>query len=92
LENATKSVPNSVDVIDRQQVGNNPIYRTCHEINEANPSLDSGIHWIDPDGKGIGDDAISVYCNMTSGNFELLLNLFYSKVIYNSRLQCHWLP
>ena len=78
LKNVTKLVVNNVDVIDRKPVGNNPVFRTCHEINEANPSLGSGIHWIDPDGKGIGDDAISVYCNMTSGNFDV----YISKNIY----------
>ncbi len=25
------------------------------------------MHWIDPDGQGVGDDPIYVYCDMTSG-------------------------
>ena len=62
-KNATKFVPNSVEINDRQQVGNNPIFRTCHEINEANPLLGSGMHWIDPDGKGTGLQA----CKMEQG-------------------------
>jgi hypothetical protein len=33
----------------------------------ADPSLPSGMHWIDPDGEGVGDDPIYVYCDMTSG-------------------------
>lgn len=69
-ENTVKLVQNSVGIIDRQQVGNNAILRTCQEINEANPLLDSGMYLIDPDGKGRGDEAINVYCNMTSGNFS----------------------
>jgi hypothetical protein len=29
--------------------------RTCRELWMANPSLQSGMHWIDPDGQGVGD-------------------------------------
>ena len=43
------------------------IPRTCQELRAANPSLPSGMQWIDPDGQGIGDDPIYVYCDMTSG-------------------------
>lgn len=42
-------------------------HRTCREIREAQPWLSSGMHWIDPDGQGVGDDPIYVYCNMTKG-------------------------
>ncbi|KAK4026346.1 hypothetical protein OUZ56_015350 [Daphnia magna] len=66
-ENTTPMAPDSVE-IDHPIVKNNPIFRTCYEMNEANPLLDSGMYWIDPDGKGIGDDAFTVYCNMTSGS------------------------
>jgi hypothetical protein len=45
-------------------------YRTCHGIHWIDPSLPSGMYWIDPDGKGVGDDPIYVYCNMTSGNWQ----------------------
>ncbi len=41
--------------------------RTCREIRAAQPWLSSGMHWIDPDGQGVGDDPIFVYCNMTKG-------------------------
>ena len=44
------------------------IYRTCHETRLADPSLASGIYWIDPDGIGAGDDPISVYCDTTTGD------------------------
>jgi hypothetical protein len=30
-----------------------------------NPSFASGMQWIDPDGQGIGDDPIYVYCDMS---------------------------
>ena len=46
---------------------NNAILRTCRETRAANPFLTSGMHWIDPDGQGVGDDPIYVYCNMSSG-------------------------
>ncbi len=41
--------------------------RTCRELQATDPSLSSGMHWIDPDGQGVGDDPIYVYCDMTSG-------------------------
>jgi hypothetical protein len=43
------------------------ILRTCRELRAADPSLPSGMQWIDPDGQGVGDDPIYVYCDMTSG-------------------------
>jgi hypothetical protein len=41
--------------------------RTCRETRLSNPVLASGMYWIDPDGQGVGDDPISVYCDMASG-------------------------
>lgn len=41
--------------------------RTCAELRAADPSVSSGLHLIDPDGQGVGDSPISVYCNMTTG-------------------------
>ena len=43
------------------------IPRTCRELRAADPSLPSGMHWIDPDGQGVGGDPIYVFCNMSSG-------------------------
>lgn len=48
------------------------IFRTCHEAHTNNPLLPSGLHWIDPDGQGIGDDPILVYCDMATGITILL--------------------
>ena len=45
----------------------NATYRTCREVRDSNPTLTSGMYWIDPDGQGVGDAPISVYCNMTTG-------------------------
>ncbi|EFX82286.1 hypothetical protein DAPPUDRAFT_241573 [Daphnia pulex] len=42
------------------------IPRTCREARLMDPSLDSGMHWIDPDGQGVGDDPIYVHCDMTT--------------------------
>ena len=44
------------------------IHRTCPEERAtSNSSLPSGMYWIDPDGQGVGDDPINVFCDMTSG-------------------------
>ena len=45
------------------------VQRTCRETRASDPFLTSGMYWIDPDGQGIGDDPIYVYCDMTTGNF-----------------------
>jgi hypothetical protein len=43
------------------------ISRSCHEARLADPSLSTGVYWIDPDGQGVGDDPIQVNCDMSSG-------------------------
>ncbi len=43
--------------------------KTCLEARTSDPSLESGMYFIDPDGQGRGDDPIYVYCNMTTGKF-----------------------
>ena len=48
------------------------IPRTCRELKAMNPSFASGMQWIDPDGQGIGDDPIYVYCDMSTG-WKLIL-------------------
>jgi thiamine kinase-like enzyme len=30
------------------------------------------MYWIDPDGQGVGDDAIFVHCDMTTGNLLII--------------------
>jgi hypothetical protein len=50
-----------------RSTGKNGIPRTCKELRAIDPSLSSGMHWIDPDGQGVGDNPIYVYCDMTSG-------------------------
>ena len=41
--------------------------KTCLEALTEDPSLESGMFLIDPDGQGRGDDPIYVYCNMATG-------------------------
>jgi hypothetical protein len=36
-------------------------------MKSANPGLNSGMYWIDPDGQDVGDDPIEVHCDMISG-------------------------
>ncbi len=48
------------------------IPRTCRELKAMDPSFASGMQWIDPDGQGIGDDPIYVYCDMSTG-WKLIL-------------------
>ena len=61
-----------------QSRGKSGTARTCRELLMTNPSLPSGMQWIDPDGQGVGDDPIYAYCDMTSGTrytrkFKLVL-------------------
>ena len=50
--------------------------RTCRELRASDPSLSSGMYWIDPDGQSIGDEPIYVYCDMLKGTWH--------NYIYNS--------
>ena len=57
-----------VSAIEERLVGRSVSFpRTCRELRSSDPSLTSGMHWIDPDGQGVGDDPIYVYCDMTKG-------------------------
>jgi len=42
--------------------------RSCFEIKATNPSAQSGVYVIDPDGQIDGDSSIQVYCDMTTRN------------------------
>ncbi len=35
---------------------NGVIPRSCHKAQLADPSLSTGVYWIDPDGQNVGDD------------------------------------
>ncbi len=64
--NALRGNIKSVDSL----TGRSAISRTCREARLADPSLNSGMHWIDPDGQGVGDDPIYVHCDMTTGTTD----------------------
>jgi hypothetical protein len=51
--------------------------RTCRQVRDGDPSLTSGMYWIDPDGQGIGDGPIYVYCDMATGFIEVQITLNY---------------
>jgi len=40
--------------------------RSCFEVKATNPSAQSGVYVIDPDGQIGGDSSIQVYCDMTT--------------------------
>ena len=61
------SALDTADLFGKQVNQRNAIFRTCKELHQADPSLNSGMYWIDPDGQGIGDDPIYVDCDMTTG-------------------------
>jgi hypothetical protein len=64
-----------------QSSGKSGIPRTCRELRAANPSLSSGMQWIDPDGQETGDGPIYVYCDMSSGKFVIRhFHLFILKI------------
>ena len=57
--------------------------RTCRELRAADPTLTSGMHWIDPDGQGVGDDPIYVYCNMATGKLIVKTYCYYMLPFYD---------
>ena len=71
---------------ERQQPREIAIHRSCHEAHAANPSLPSGMYWIDPDGHGVGDDPINVFCDMTSG--EGLTSVRHDAEVYTEVGNC----
>ena len=69
---------------DQPKIGKSVSFpRTCRELRAADPSLPSGMHWIDPDGQSIGDDPIYVYCDMTKGTEFSRLSNRYGVIIKN---------
>ena len=46
--------------------------RTCHELMNADPTLESGLYYIDPDGWNTGDVPIQVHCSKLGTAVELL--------------------
>ena len=44
--------------------------RSCFELKATNPSAQSGVYFIDPDGQIGADQPIQVYCDMTTRNIS----------------------
>ena len=65
--NRQSAVQETKNLKKRQAEQRNAIFRTCRELHLDDPSLNSGMYWIDPDGQGLGDDPIYVQCDMTTG-------------------------
>ncbi|XP_057369391.1 uncharacterized protein LOC130690394 [Daphnia carinata] len=70
LKASFKFATNELDTQHRLP-GRSKTPRTCREIYSSEPSANSGMYWIDPDGHGVGDDAIYVYCDMTTGSTSI---------------------
>ena len=73
----SKLLPNIRQIQSKfEQMSRTP--RTCRELKAMNPSLASGMQWIDPDGQWIGDDPIYVYCDMSSYKIiKFIKNFFF---------------
>jgi hypothetical protein len=63
-----------------QSNGKSGIPRTCRELRATNPSLASGMQFIDPDGQGLGDDPIYVFCDMATGEYFVIFIYFFLKL------------
>ena len=60
------------------QAGNDVISRdflprSCFELKATNPTAQSGVYSIDPDGQIGADHPIQVYCDMTTRNNSLFI-------------------
>ena len=44
--------------------------RSCYELKATNPSAQSGLYFIDPDGQINGDDPVQAYCDMDTSIFK----------------------
>jgi len=47
--------------------------RSCFELKATNPSAQSGVYSIDPDGQIGGDPSIQVYCDMATRNSYFII-------------------
>jgi hypothetical protein len=65
-------LPSILDQIARKipDIPMGEIRRTCAEIRAMDVSIPSGMQWIDPDGQGVGETPINVYCDMTTGKMN----------------------
>ena len=66
----------------------NVMPRSCAEARSSNPTLKSGDYYVDPDGTNIGDDPISVFCDMATGFLYKLLKKSSIKFIILTYRKC----
>ena len=57
---------------------NNPA-RACKDLAQGHPQLEDGYYWVDPN-LGMVDDAVKVFCNMSSGETCVFPDVHASKM------------
>ncbi len=57
---------------------NNPA-RACRDLWQGHPQLEDGYYWVDPN-LGMVDDAIKVFCNMSTGETCVFPDVHASKM------------
>ena len=57
--------------------------RSCKDLLFGHPQLKDGFYWIDPN-LGMNDDAVKVYCSMSTGTLreENILKCMYMYLMY----------
>lgn len=66
FEEKVNNLQSKLDQMKSQRPASSPA-RTCRELMDSDSGLESGFHYIDPDGLGLGDPPIRVRCEK-SGN------------------------
>ena len=67
-EKKTQLIQAGDDVVSRDFLP-----RSCFELKATNPTAQSGVYSIDPDGQIGADPSIQVYCDMTTRNSLFLI-------------------
>jgi hypothetical protein len=61
------------------------LLKSCEEIRSYDPTKPSGFYLVDPDGIANGDPPVQVFCDMTVGNWNLIIKKIHSialKMLY----------
>ncbi len=53
--------------------------RSCRDLAHGHPQFEDGLYWVDPN-LGMTEDAVKVYCNMTSGETCVFPDVHASKM------------
>jgi len=78
-------------VIAANIVGNKDFLpRSCYELKATNPTAQSGLYFIDPDGQINGDDPVQAYCDMDTSIIHrksyYILMLFYIYIMCDENI------